>query len=156
MTSLAPDSKWTYEKLHRLPVDIEPANLWDRDFDFATIGYLPTYGSIDTLRSVLRGASLPAAPGAVHVGSALGASEIERIIFAKRFGAPAPTWAPKIRWVDAEGSVGASSHPRITYWTRLFRTVLRDKLLRLNPPASYTPAELSAREKARREAELLE
>lgn len=152
VTSFGPTSTWTYERLHGLQRDVSPAEVSDRDFAFSTIGYLPTYGSIDTLRSVLKGAPLPSAPGSVHVGSVLGASEVERIVLAGRFAAPSPTWAPRIRWVDVEGGMGASRFPSATYWVRLAKAVLYDKILRKNPPASYKLSDIEARKRARSEA----
>lgn len=157
VTSYDPKSKYTYERVNGLPKDatyqtmVEIAQKGEAP-DLSNIAYLPTNGSLDTLLAVQNGASLPTTPGSVMMGANLGASEIERIIFDGQFNAKKPTWAPRVRWYDIDAGVGETRFPRVSYYRHLATAAFKDKVLKVNPPASYTPEDIEKRRQFRNEA----
>lgn len=111
----------------------------------STIAYLPPYGSLDTLASVLDGAAMPTTVESVLITTALCLSELRRITAASIGGYLPPTWAPRVRWLDCEWKGGSTRFPRVSRVRHLLHATVRDRVRRANPPAAYRSGELAER-----------
>ncbi len=151
VTSYNPHSRYTYERINHIAAGTTYDTFNPNALDISNLAYLPTYGSIDTLVNVARNdVPVPTHPRGVVVASGLGLSEIERLALDGRgLRTPPPTWAPRMRWVDVDGTSGETRYPRLSHYCHLGRAALNDKVLRRNPAASYTLDDIRRRDAMR-------
>lgn len=146
VTSINPEaSRYTFERVNHVPEDMVPFEEYEGELSLSSLGYIPTYGSIDTLLSVMKGSDVPTTLRSVLTTTAMLLDETERITMDGTRGFRRPTWAPKQRWMDTNGTSGSTRFPRASHYSHLLRTVLRDKVLQINPDAEYTPEDIAAR-----------
>lgn len=153
VTVYDPKSKYTFEKINKIPRHITtPEQLVEEKIELPLVlPYVPKNGAIDTLLSVKEGAPTPSTIDAVLVTTALCREEIRRLV-AERNGLRGyrkPTYAPKFRWQDPENGSGSTRFPTLSFYRHIGHAFLRDKLLHVNPAASYTLAEIEERRQYR-------
>lgn len=169
LTVIHPHAKrYAYDRVNRVPRSVrefvqqhelrqeQDANVIAREPErfespLDVLAYVPTYGAIDTLLAVQEGADLPSTPESVLMTTAICMKEIQNIV-AFAAGIPGyrkPTWAPKSRWVDADGIAGSTCFPRASFYGHLAIAAMRDKLFHVNPRASYGIQDNAAREEYR-------
>jgi tRNA A37 threonylcarbamoyladenosine dehydratase len=161
LTVIHPYAKrYTYDRVNRVPKHIqelsksnEPHSEELEKFEspLDTLAYVPPYGSIDTLMSVQNGADLPSTPESVLIATALCMREIQNIVAnaAGIRGYKTPSWAPKSKWIDADGIAGSTRFPRTSFYGHLAVAAFRDKVAKINPQASYDVRDIAAREEQR-------
>jgi len=104
------------------------------------LAYLPSYGDLETLEAVQKGAPLPSNMIGAGAAAQIGISEVLKIV-RKRVGERglSPTYAPSVRWYDAyTNESGMTRHPRASYYRHLGNVVLSN-LFNKNEQASYVP-----------------
>lgn len=154
VTSYNPHSRYTYERVNGIREGVTYDTYSAGELDLSGLAYLPPYGSIDTFQTVLGddSVSVPAHPRSVLVATGLGLSEVERIVFdGKGMRYPKPTWAPRMRWVDVDGTNGSTRFPRLSSKLHLGHAIIRDKLFRINPATSYSAEDIDRRKRDRGE-----
>lgn len=145
VTSYNPAARrYTYERVNHTPNDMHPFEKYEGDVALSSLAYIPTYGSIDTLLSVMKGADMPSSLRSVLTATAMLLDETERIVMQGQRGFRKPTWAPKQRWMDS-GIAGSTHFPRASHYSHLVRAAIRDKVLHVNPGAEYRPEDIYAR-----------
>lgn len=151
VTSIHPDAKrYNFERVNHIPKDMVPFQPYEGPSSLSTLGYIPAYGSIDTLLSVMNGADVPSTLRSVLTTTAMLLDETERINMAGTRGFQRPTWAPKQRWMDTNGTSGSTRLPRVSHYSHVMLAALRDKILHINPPAEYTPENIASRAEYRK------
>lgn len=153
VTTYHPRSRYTFERVNGISDKLTDEELVERGIAINRIPYLPKRGSLQTLLSVQQGSEMPTEEEAVLVATGLGLDEIHRIV-AYTHGLPhypKPTFAPRSRWLDADGPVsGSTRFPRASHYRHLVRAVARDTL-GLNASVDYSPADIERRERYRQE-----
>lgn len=110
------------------------------------LAYLPAYGDMDTLKSVLNGSPLPSNAIGAGVASDIAIAEILRLTRQKTGERGIkPTYATHFRWYDAyTGKSGETHFPRVSYARHAAKLVMNN-LLGRNELASYTGQERQLR-----------
>jgi len=119
----------------------------DMDVDFSgCLPYIPPYGDIKTLTAVQEGAPLPSIVQGVKQACALGSSEaFLHLVSDVGNHRPAPTMAPKWRYMDAlTGAAGTIRTPRTNYYARAAFMAARNAF-GINPSTNYTNDERNRR-----------
>ncbi|MFZ1484292.1 MAG: ThiF family adenylyltransferase [Candidatus Saccharimonadales bacterium] len=149
-TSFHPNSKHTFERLMGVPDGMPLDEVKDMEVDFSRcLPYIPNYGDLRTLQSIQDGASLASIAQGVDVASAIGASEaFLHIVAGNGNHRRNPTWAPRIRWMDAmNNKSGVARFPRVSHYQHLGVAVARN-LVGTFPKASYTQQDIERRTQA--------
>lgn len=149
VTSFDPYSKLTFERMmgiaggDRAPYDEIKGQILDPS---RFLAYLPPYGDLETLKALKDGAPLPSNVIGAGVAAQLGLTELTKHIRARAGERGlAPTFAPRVRWMDAyTGKSGETRHPSVSYYRHLGGVVFRN-LMHRHEPASYTVDERAAR-----------
>lgn len=146
------EKKLSSEALQSLVDQEKGAELEKFESPIDSLAYVPTYGSIDTLLAVQDGANMPSTPESVLIATAMCMKEIQNIVAhaAGIKGYNKPTWAPKSRWLDANGIAGSTYFPRTSFYRHLVTAGLRDKVLHMNPQTNYSAEDNAAREEYRK------
>ena len=149
-TSFQPNSKYTFERLMGVPEGMPLDEVKDMEVDFSRcLPYIPNYGDLRTLQSIQEGESLASIAQGVDVASAIGTSEaFLHITAGKGNHRRSPTWAPRIRWMDAMNNTsGVTRFPRLSHYRHLGVAVARN-LTGSYPAASYTHEAIERRSRA--------
>ena len=153
VTVYDPKSKYSFERINKIPKHIKtPEQLIEEKIKLPLVlPYVPKNGAIDTLLSVKNGAPTPSTIDAVLVTTALCREEVRRIVAEKNGlrGYKKPTYAPKFRWQDPENGSGSTRFPTLSFARHIGHAYIRDKILHINPEASYTLAEIEQRSQYR-------
>lgn len=167
-----PYAKRTYEKIMGIKQDTQPEDLLLSESSISRVAaFLPKTGALSTLISMgkdipgmdnegnlvimpdemTKKISLPTQPNSIAIASGIAANELDRVVMyshGKRY--MPPTFAPHMRWLDANDGGGATRHPRLSHYKRLAYAVIRDQL-HLNPRPAYTPEDVASRDWQRRQ-----
>ena len=147
ITSFNPRSRYTFEKFMGIPKEMPLDEVSEMTVDLARcVPYIPSYGDIDTLRSVEGGASLPSIAQGVDIASAIGASQGLLHLVKGKNNRREPVWAPRIAYIDAYNlSSGITRFPRSSHYRHLALMAVRGAMGK-NPKASYSEDDILRRE----------
>ena len=143
-TSFKPNANyWTFERAMGIPKDAPLDEVKDMQINFTrALPYLPSYGDLETLKSVMNGASLPSITQGVDIASGIGSTEAFLHLVNKgndKNHRRQPTWAPFWKYYDAYN--GKSGNYRLNvanigFYGSLSKVAIRNAL-NLVPKASY-------------------
>ncbi|MBK0420036.1 ThiF family adenylyltransferase [Leucobacter sp. CSA1] len=152
VTSFAPDSPWTFERLMGFSPDAPLDEIAEAGVDLARcLPYIPPYTDLRSLRAVLGEGGAPAAPLpsisiGVDLASAIGTAQAFLHLTAGVGNRRRqPVWAPRVAYTDAYRMrtrvvrAGRPAHTR-----HLLLAAARQRL-GLNPLGSYTLADIARR-----------
>lgn len=156
VTSYDPNSKYTYERVNKLPSDVTYETMTtEYEGGLPLLPYIPPYGSFSTLNTLTQheDVSVPSTPRSVLAATALGLSEIERLTLDYRGSkSPKPTWSPRVRWMDVDYATHHTRYPRASSVRFLAIAAIREKILGVNAPASYSYEDVQRRAAERNKA----
>lgn len=156
VTTFDPNSRHTFEHyMGTKPTDTVDEYLKKvTGFQLPTIPNIPKNANYSTLKSTLDKAPLPTTLRSVLNATDLAMDEFEKLLTIEDKHYRRPHIFPDIHAVNpSAGEDFVSSHPRTRSITRLAWAMMRDRVLGINPPTSYSAEEREARENYRIQVE---
>lgn len=147
VTSFAPDSRHTFERMMGFRDDMPLDEVADLDVDFSRcLPYVPPYIDLDTFKAVVDGSPLPSIAAGVDVASSLGQSQTVLHLIKSHGQRVHPVMSPTIAWQDSLTlRSGRTRHPRPSHYRTLAVAAVNDLVLRRNPPTAYETSSREAR-----------
>jgi tRNA threonylcarbamoyladenosine dehydratase len=149
VTSFDPRSSWTFE--HHMgieggeeaPLDKVAGQVVATD---RFLSYVPPYADLSSLTALKEGAPTPSNMIGAGMAAQMAVAELLKHVRARiNEKGLKPVFAPQVRWMDAyTGESGTTSHPRLSFYTNIAHTALRNQLGR-KEPAAYSATERAAR-----------
>ena len=138
-TSIKPTGKHSFERMMGISDNAPIDEVKDMELDFSRcLPYIPGYGDVDTLKSVLNGSPLPSIVQGVNLATALGTTEfLKHATYKGGNHRSAPTWNPKWMYMDAYNGRSGKTRARLGYAAGVAGLLARSTL-KMNPKTSYS------------------